>query len=342
VRATEPIFSVVIPCYNGAATLEPCLESLLAERDELREVILVDDGSTDASVDIAGRFDCQVIRHSQNRGSAAARNTGAAAASGEVIIFLDTDVLTPPGTLARLRARLEAAPELDAVNATYTWAYTPDSRFGQFFNALMYVEMHECPIAIVTSFCAIRRAAFDACGGFDERIDRACADDITFGWVFLNRGLHSRQFDDVECAHLKTLTARQWASHSYNHGLYWTRSFFENIEETSRLREHAVTSGFRAWNILLIIGLGPALMSPVPRPLVYAAFGGAFYWNNRLILKTFREREGTRFALFGAAALAGESVFYLAGASRGLLSAPRLLSRRVRRRVGQAALARSE
>lgn len=318
-------FSVIVPCYNGEATLGECLASLRGQ-EGLREILLVDDGSSDRSVELAQAHGCQVIRHERNRGSAAARNTGARAASGEVLIFIDTDVVTPTGTLARLRAHLEAHPEVHAVNGTYTWDYSLSSRFGRFFNALMCVEMELCPIVIVTSFCAIRRQAFDGCGGFDERIDSAYADDITFGWIFTNRGYAARQFADIQCRHLKTMTGRQWMRHSYKHGLYWTESFVKNFAETSRLGTHAVTSGFRAWNVALAGVTLPTLLTPLG-PLVAPATGAVFLLNNRLILRAFLKRDGLRFAMFGAAALAGESVFYLAGASRGLLGAPSYLAR---------------
>jgi len=324
----QPIFSVVVPCYNGEATLDECLTSLRRHQDGLLEIVLVDDGSTDRSIAIAEAHGCRVIRHEENRGSAAARNTGARAALGEVLIFVDTDVITPPHTLTRLRVHLDAHPEVDAVNGTYTWAYDQPSRFGRFFNALMFVEMARCPLIIITSFCAIRREAFAACEGFDERIDSAYADDITFGWVFKNRGLTSAQFPDIECTHLKTLTFREWVRHSYKHGRYWTESFFKNFDETAQLGGDAVTSGFRAWNIALVGAMLPAAAVPLLTAPVIPVLGTAFLINNRLVLQTFLEREGVRFAAFGAVALAGESVCYLAGASLGLISAPRNLLRR--------------
>ncbi len=322
-------FSVIVPCYNGEATLGACLESLRGQ-DGLREILLVDDGSSDGSAALAEARGCRVVRHGENRGSAAARNTGARLSGGEVLIFIDTDVVTPPGTLARLRAQLEAHPEVHAVNGTYTWDYSLPSRFGRFFNALMCVEMALCPIVIATSFCAVRREAFERCGGFDERIDSAYADDITFGWVFTNRGFTARQFADIQCQHLKTMTGRQWVRHSYKHGRYWTESFVKNFSETSQLGTQAVTSGFRAWNIALAALTLPALLTPLG-PLVAPASGVAFLLNNRLILQAFLKRDGLRFALFGAAALAGESIFYLAGASRGLLGVPPYLRRQYAR-----------
>ncbi len=87
-----PRVSVVVACYNGARTLRPCLESLQHLDYPDYDVIVVDDGSTDASAAIAGEFaGVRRIRHESNRGLSAARNTGIAAATGEVVAFTDAD-----------------------------------------------------------------------------------------------------------------------------------------------------------------------------------------------------------------------------------------------------------
>lgn len=87
-----PKVSVVVASYNGARTLKACLESLLRLNYADYEVILVDDGSTDSSRQIAGDFpSVRYIRHETNLGLSAARNSGIAAATGEIIAFTDSD-----------------------------------------------------------------------------------------------------------------------------------------------------------------------------------------------------------------------------------------------------------
>lgn len=87
-----PRVSVVVASYNGAATLKTCLQSLERLNYPDYEVILVDDGSTDESESIAALFPAvRYFRHAENRGLGVARNTGIAAASGEIIAFTDSD-----------------------------------------------------------------------------------------------------------------------------------------------------------------------------------------------------------------------------------------------------------
>jgi len=87
-----PMVSVVVASYNGARTLKACLDSLSQLRHPNYEVVLVDDGSTDSTPHIASLYpSVRYLRHPQNEGLSAARNTGIAAARGEIVAFTDSD-----------------------------------------------------------------------------------------------------------------------------------------------------------------------------------------------------------------------------------------------------------
>jgi O-antigen biosynthesis protein len=107
-----PTVSVVIPCHDAAAFLAMAIDSVLAQDPPPLEVIVVDDASTDGSVDVARGYGgrVRVIASERNRGPAATRNAGAAAASGAAILFLDADDEVAPGTLAALAAALAERP----------------------------------------------------------------------------------------------------------------------------------------------------------------------------------------------------------------------------------------
>ncbi|MBI4663803.1 MAG: glycosyltransferase [Verrucomicrobia bacterium] len=88
----QPAVSVVVACYNGARTLAGCLDSLEALNYPSYELILVDDGSTDGTAEIASRHPTvRYLRHPMNQGLSAARNTGIEAARGEIVAFTDAD-----------------------------------------------------------------------------------------------------------------------------------------------------------------------------------------------------------------------------------------------------------
>ena len=99
--------TVYIPCYNAEAYIESSIGCLLSQTRPPDEILVVDDGSTDRSIEIASRFPVRVIRHEQNRGLAAARNTAFANASHELVGAIDADVFAEAAWLERLLSHFD-------------------------------------------------------------------------------------------------------------------------------------------------------------------------------------------------------------------------------------------
>ena len=106
--APLPAVSVVIPCRDAAEFLGEAIDSALAQEGVRVEVVVVDDGSTDGSLEVARGYGSRVrtIALPRSGGPAAARNEGARAATGDALLFLDADDVLGPGTLASLAAAL--------------------------------------------------------------------------------------------------------------------------------------------------------------------------------------------------------------------------------------------
>jgi glycosyltransferase involved in cell wall biosynthesis len=107
-KDSKPYFSIVIPMYNRARFIARALNSCLSQDFTDFEIVVVDDGSTDGSADVVRCFTDGRIRlvcHEMNRGVSPARNTGVAAASGEWVIYLDSDDELLPGALATIYRR---------------------------------------------------------------------------------------------------------------------------------------------------------------------------------------------------------------------------------------------
>jgi len=111
-------FSIIVPVYNGADTLPACLEALVSQAypKEQYEVIVVNDGSTDATPQIAARYPVRLIHLESNEGRIVARNTGARAARFETLIFNDARVIPERDLLAKVQRR-NYEPLLPAVDA---------------------------------------------------------------------------------------------------------------------------------------------------------------------------------------------------------------------------------
>lgn len=162
--AVHPRVSIVIPNYNYAAYLAEAIDSALKQDHPACEVIVVDDGSKDDSLQVARRFPVQLIAQA-NRGLAAARNAGAARAQGEFFVFLDADDTLPSDYVSRTLQALQAQPERVA------FAYTPVQHFGNDtrrsdpapFSVRAMVRNN---LAHASSL--IRAAPFRRVGGYDE------------------------------------------------------------------------------------------------------------------------------------------------------------------------------
>jgi glycosyltransferase involved in cell wall biosynthesis len=114
VTAPPPTFSVIIPSYNNGATLARAIESVLKQTYAAHEIIIVDDGSTDDTAVVVGRFEGRVrYLHQANAGVSAARNAGMAAATGNWLAFVDADDEFAPERLAAHGNWIRDEPDLD-------------------------------------------------------------------------------------------------------------------------------------------------------------------------------------------------------------------------------------
>lgn len=128
---SKPYFSIIVPVYNAAGTLTRSLESLSAQTFRDFEVILVDDCSTDASAEILNRYVAsnefaRVISHTQNRGVAAARNSGLDDARGEYICWMDADDMMAPNLLETIHS---VGNEYDVIGWDWTLMMKDNGRY---------------------------------------------------------------------------------------------------------------------------------------------------------------------------------------------------------------------
>ena len=118
----RPRLSVVVPVYNGEATLGRCLDALRQALPPGAEVVVVDDGSTDETASVArtaaGSMPIRVLAHESNRGTSAARNTGWRASTAPLISFVDADMVVRPGALSALVNVMENDLDLMGANGT--------------------------------------------------------------------------------------------------------------------------------------------------------------------------------------------------------------------------------
>jgi glycosyltransferase involved in cell wall biosynthesis len=154
-----PLVSVIMAAYNAADHIGEALESVLAQDWRPLEVVVVDDGSSDATGEIVRSHPEVVYVRQENRGPAAARNAAAAASSGGFVANLDSDDLLPPTRIGDQVRHLLAHPELGAVLGRQEWLNAPSwmARDG------VYGDVDGVPLSSVM----FRRDVFFALGGYD-------------------------------------------------------------------------------------------------------------------------------------------------------------------------------
>lgn len=186
-----PTVSVVIPVYNAAGHLRSCLDHLSKSTCKDYECIVVDDGSTDDSAATARRWGAKVVNTGGRRGPAHARNLGARHAAGDIILFIDSDVLVHEDTLARVVSDFSTDSELDAVMGSYDDEPGASDFLSQYRN-LMHCFVHQTGQRKASTFwsgCgAIRRPVFLEQNGFDETYGRPEIEDIELGYRLSRAG----------------------------------------------------------------------------------------------------------------------------------------------------------
>jgi glycosyltransferase involved in cell wall biosynthesis len=123
-----------IPVYNGAEFVGPNIEGLLSQTHPFDEILVIDDGSTDATAEIASGYKgVTVIRHAKNKGVAGGRNTALAAARNELVAAFDADCVAHPAWLASLLPHLDDPNRGDSADSRRPMASrSHGSRVGSF------------------------------------------------------------------------------------------------------------------------------------------------------------------------------------------------------------------
>ena len=289
-----------MPVYDGAATLEECLAALVASTLPGDEIIVVDDGSTDSSADRATAAGVRVVRLPGNRGPAAARNAGARIARGDVLLFVDADVVVAADVVARVRATLAARPEIAAMFGSYDDRPRAQSVVSQYRNLLhRWVHQQGSPEAFTfwAGCGAVRRAAFVEVGGFDERAWRWSIEDIELGYRLRGAGHRILLDKDLACTHLKRWTLVSMLRTDLTaRAIPWTRLI---LESPGAARDLNLTVAQRCSVALVGIALMAAVLAlrwPAVLSVGIAALAGVVALN-RDFYAFLADRGGAGFAL---------------------------------------------
>ena len=309
-RAT---ISAIMPVYNAARFLPRSLPPLAAAlaRGDIDELIAVDDGSSDSSAQLAEQLGARVISSGGRLGPGGARNVAARAARGDILWFVDSDVVVKDDCAPRVRAAF-VAPETWAVFGSYDDA-PAEKDFGSQYKNLLHHHHHQKAKPDAATFWAgcgaVRRQSFLALSGFDAgRFPWPSVEDIELGYriresggrIVLDRnmlGKHLKRWGLVELVRVDI----------FRRAIPWTRLMLERGAVTNDLNVSWIERARAALAGLLVLSLAAAALGFAPPWTPLALLAAAAAANAELLVMFTRKRG----PLFAAAAIVFHQLYYL-------------------------------
>jgi GT2 family glycosyltransferase len=230
------------------------------------EILVAADGAVDDCRSLAAASGARVIVIAGPSGPAVARNRAAAEATGDVLVFVDADVVATPDALAGMCQLLESEPDIAGVFGAYGLK-PPESNLMSQYKNLSHAYIHEAGNREATTFWAglgaMRTSVFRQVGGFDERFRRPSVEDIDLGYRVSRAGHRLRLDPRFRGEHLKRWTI--WSSIATDiraRGIPWTQLIFKYRALSNDLN----TRLSLRWSVVLVYVLVGSLLATIATP----------------------------------------------------------------------------
>lgn len=220
---SNPYISIIIPLYNAERTLEKCLNAVFDSRFQNFEVLVVDDASTDSSIKIAESFPCKVLKLAHNQGPSVARNHGARNAKGDVLLFIDSDIVIQRDTLNLFADSLKS---YCGVFGIYTQKPGTDGLLSLYQNFYAHKSIKETRelTSMLYSYCvAIKKDAFLEIGGFDESWRRPTFEDVQLGLRLTESGHRIYLNKTIKVVHHVNFNTKRFIKNYFYKSLYLSK-----------------------------------------------------------------------------------------------------------------------
>jgi len=204
-----PFISVVVPVYNNAAFIGKCIEGIRASRYDNYEIIIVDDASSDNTVEIVEKFDVNLIKLKKRESANYCRNIGADEAKGDILLFMDSDVVVEPETLGEV-AKIFSEGKLDAIVGVYSVSDDYEnliSRYKNLWIRYSYIISDASVDWIFGAISAIKKNVFLQVKGFNRDLhSQNGTDDLELGKRLASENYAIEINEKIEGKHLRHFT----------------------------------------------------------------------------------------------------------------------------------------
>jgi glycosyltransferase involved in cell wall biosynthesis len=218
-----PRVSVIVPCYNSGATIESSLKAIRSSNFPVSELIVVDDHSGDDTARLAGFYADKVIHLDVNRGSGNARQIGVTQSTGEILCFVDSDIVIRPDTISQIVRFLSENPSVDAVTGRLAKHHPNDNFSSQYKNLYMHYIFGLLPERvsfIFGSLWGMRRSAV-----LRESCDMRYTPDTEYGQQLFQSGKTIAFSRDLDAVHLKKYTFWSLVVNDFRVPFSWAQLF---------------------------------------------------------------------------------------------------------------------
>lgn len=178
------MISIIIPTYNSERLISNLLDSILKSRVNDFEIIIVDDCSTDDTVELVKNYPIKLVELAENSGPAKARNIGVKKAHGDIIFFLDSDIVLQEGTIEEVEEYFRSNPSANCVIGICTKEPLNEGFVPRYMALFEYIHLSGSKAENVSVFSprcgAVRTDFFKKMGSFNEKYAGADVEDFEF------------------------------------------------------------------------------------------------------------------------------------------------------------------
>jgi glycosyltransferase involved in cell wall biosynthesis len=269
------VISVIIPSYNSGQTLTECLDAIFSNKFENFEVIIVSDKSTDNSIDIAKNYNCKIIELKENKGPAFARNTGAKSASGDILLFLDSDCIVKNDALINID-EIFKNKKANVVQGVYS--HKPNyksinTQYQQsFYCYYTWQENLDYTDSLTSMYFALKKETFIESEGFNINIKYATAEDEEFGYSLINRGYKISILKKLSVEHKVNYTLLQFIKRNFKAYIDTVRMHLRNKSYTTKAKQKNYSNTLMGIPILGLIIMTLLIIIFYPNDINYYIF----------------------------------------------------------------------
>ncbi|MBN2121098.1 MAG: glycosyltransferase family 2 protein [Candidatus Omnitrophica bacterium] len=217
--------SIVVPAHNAEETIAGCLKTIRQSEFSDYELIVVDDGSKDATGAISKEYADKVISLDRNLGLPRARRAGIEAAGAEIIVNIDSDILIKPDTIAKVVGYLSSHQEIDALTGLLARDCPHKSFLGQYKNLYMNYNFKRLPESVSFLYGSIYAIRSKISKLYNSQ--SSLSEDIEFGQRLISLNKKIAFLKDIEVIHLKEYSPILFIKNDFLVPFSWVRIFLK-------------------------------------------------------------------------------------------------------------------